>query len=251
MKKEAKKESDYKKWNISEIVLILANLIPLFGVLFLGWDLFSILIIYWLESAIIGFYTLLKMAMCWGLLDDEKDKLKDLSLRPNARLIIANLLGKMLFVPSFIIPFGALMFICLMFIFLMNSIDSGALVIQEISSIAITLIVAVSCLFISHGVSFYLNFIKKQEYKKTTAQELTISPYGRIFVMYLTILFGGFLVLLTQMPAALIALFIILKIFIDLSAHRKEHEALILKSSAHIIKTKQNKNKRSKNKFKR
>lgn len=45
----------------SEIALIVSNLIPLYGVLFLKWTVFSVLILYWLESAVIGFYNILKM----------------------------------------------------------------------------------------------------------------------------------------------------------------------------------------------
>ncbi len=43
------------------IALIAANTIPLFGVFIFGWDVFDILLIYWLESGVIGFYNILKM----------------------------------------------------------------------------------------------------------------------------------------------------------------------------------------------
>ena len=35
------------------VALVLANLVPLAGVLFLGWDVWGILIIYWLENGIV------------------------------------------------------------------------------------------------------------------------------------------------------------------------------------------------------
>ena len=43
------------------VALVLANLIPLAGVLFLGWSVWQILIIYWLENGIVGFFNVLKM----------------------------------------------------------------------------------------------------------------------------------------------------------------------------------------------
>jgi len=46
--------------------LILSNLIPLIGVLFFGWDVSTILILYWSENVIIGFYNIFKMAMARG-----------------------------------------------------------------------------------------------------------------------------------------------------------------------------------------
>jgi hypothetical protein len=47
----------------SALALIAANLVPLFGVLFGGWKLHEVIVLFWVESAIIGFYTLLKMAV--------------------------------------------------------------------------------------------------------------------------------------------------------------------------------------------
>jgi hypothetical protein len=47
----------------SGLALIAANLVPLAGVLFFGWDLAGVLVLFWAESAVIGFYTALKMAV--------------------------------------------------------------------------------------------------------------------------------------------------------------------------------------------
>ena len=44
------------------VALIVANLIPLFGVLFLGWSVWNILVIYWLENGIAGVINVLKMS---------------------------------------------------------------------------------------------------------------------------------------------------------------------------------------------
>ena len=39
----------------SIIALIAVNLFPVFGVLFMGWDVFPIMILFWSENVIIGF----------------------------------------------------------------------------------------------------------------------------------------------------------------------------------------------------
>ena len=44
------------------IALLAANAIPLFGVLFLEWDAFFIVLLYWSENLVIGFYNILKIA---------------------------------------------------------------------------------------------------------------------------------------------------------------------------------------------
>ena len=43
-------------------VLILSNLVPLAGILFWGWDTFILLCLYCLETAVIGFWTILRVA---------------------------------------------------------------------------------------------------------------------------------------------------------------------------------------------
>lgn len=42
----------------SLVAIVLSNLIPVFGVAFLGWDAVQILILYWVENLVIGILTL-------------------------------------------------------------------------------------------------------------------------------------------------------------------------------------------------
>ena len=48
------------------VALVVANAIPLFGVLFLGWNVWTILTIYWLENGVVGVFNVLKMAKAAG-----------------------------------------------------------------------------------------------------------------------------------------------------------------------------------------
>ena len=49
------------------VALVLANLVPLAGVLWFGWSIWTILTIYWVENGIVGFYNVLKMAAVSGI----------------------------------------------------------------------------------------------------------------------------------------------------------------------------------------
>jgi Family of unknown function (DUF6498) len=49
------------------IPLIAANAAPIVGVLFFGWDLLSIMFLYWMETAVVTFYSLLKVVKVGGL----------------------------------------------------------------------------------------------------------------------------------------------------------------------------------------
>lgn len=45
----------------STFLVLLSNLIPLAGVLFWGWDTFVLLMLYWLETLVIAFWTLMRI----------------------------------------------------------------------------------------------------------------------------------------------------------------------------------------------
>ena len=47
----------------SLIGLVTANMIPLGGILFLGWEAGPIVLVYWWENLIVGFYNILRMAL--------------------------------------------------------------------------------------------------------------------------------------------------------------------------------------------
>jgi hypothetical protein len=92
-------------------------------------------------------------------------------------------------------------------------------------------------LFISHGYSFYKNYIQKGEYETATVDRLMREPYGRIIVMHLAILLGAFA---TMGIAALLnqdlsdsssyfsigqaLVLIILKTIFDIRGHINEHK---------------------------
>ena len=50
----------------STAALLIANVIPLIGVLFFGWSLLTILVIYWLENGIVGLWNLPRIALARG-----------------------------------------------------------------------------------------------------------------------------------------------------------------------------------------
>ena len=46
---------------VSLVALVVVNLIPLIGVLLWGWDVGSLVVLYWSENLILGGYTIVKM----------------------------------------------------------------------------------------------------------------------------------------------------------------------------------------------
>ncbi|MCZ6616582.1 MAG: DUF6498-containing protein, partial [Gammaproteobacteria bacterium] len=97
--------------------------------------------------------------------------------------------------------------------------------ISEVAEDFMLLWPALSALAISHGWSFYRNFIGCREYIHKTLSQQMNEPYKRVVVMHLTIIFGGFVVMLLETPLPALVLLIVLKIYADARAHKRQHGA--------------------------
>jgi len=172
--------------------LVIANLIPILGIFFLKWDLFSILFFYWLESAVVGVYNIPKMIMANPAQKNHRSS------------------G----VVFFLFHYSAFMAAHGFFIFELFSPI-------EIKMTAI--IIGLASLFASHGISFVINFIGRREYDKVSLSQQMIAPYERIMVMHITIILCGFLLNLFESPHITLIILVILKIIIDILAHLREH----------------------------
>jgi hypothetical protein len=80
----------------------------------------------------------------------------------------------------------------------------------------------VAGLAVSHGISFVANYLLGGERDRVALAQLMIQPYGRIVVLHLAILGGGFLIMSLGAPWYALALLILLKIGLDLRAHLRE-----------------------------
>jgi hypothetical protein len=187
----------------SGIALVVANLLPLAGVVFLGWDLAEIVLLYWAESAIIAFYTALKMAVVGKLL-------------------------AVVSVPFFLAHFGGFMAMHFLFIYMLfirglaaSGPEPGAL--EALQSTLMPLWTPLAGLFVSHGISFRTNFLGRGEHATTTMNALMTAPYNRIIVMHLTLIFGGWIVLGLGSSVGALAILVVLKTAVDFSAHTREH----------------------------
>lgn len=209
--------------DIPVISLLIANAIPVCGVLFFGWDAFFIVWLYWAENLVIGFYNILKIT---------------LAAVPNP---IAHL-GKLFLIPFFIIHYGGFTAIHGFFVLALFHKGQGPpmegkswpcllIFVQMLlnvikymySVIPMQVKFAVLALFASHGVSFVQNYLLKGEYKTTKPDMLMSSPYGRVFVMHFAILAGGFLTMAIGSPAPLLVVLVILKTVLDVNLHNREH----------------------------
>jgi hypothetical protein len=201
------------------IALIAANLIPLFGVLYLGWDVGSIVVLYWSENLIVGGYTILKMLTTGGI--------------------------KALFlILFFCVHYGGFCAIHGMFVLELTQFTGSReidlpeetwppplLFIQMFINLGVRVLLAAPAEFLwaclalvlSHGVSFALIFIGRKEYTRVTIRQLMNAPYKRIVVMHIAIIAGGFLVVSLGSPLGLLLALVALKTAMDIMLHNRSH----------------------------
>jgi Family of unknown function (DUF6498) len=85
---------------LRNVIAFAANMLQVYGVLYWGWDMFQILMLYWMETGVIGFWALLRLAVLpAGLLGE---------MTVNGRVVAAtNTLLLQLFVPFVAISMAA------------------------------------------------------------------------------------------------------------------------------------------------
>jgi len=205
------------KLPLSVWFLLLANTLPLFGVLYWGWDLMSIIILYWLENLVIGFWNLGKLLIV-GVMNSDKR--------------VSGFFSALFYMIFFSIHYGGFMFGHGIFILVLFGMDRQRQGLDVPFTLFEDMVSPIMALMVSHGISFFYNFIRKKEYLKTNLQDQMGQPYLRIFVVHVTIIFGAFAVQFMNEPLLALLLMIALKIGVDVITHLKERVRSQAKTAA-------------------
>jgi hypothetical protein len=191
----------------SLLVLGLANALPIAGVLLLGWKVFPLVLLYWLENVVVGGFNVAKMLVA----------------RPQE---LTYAIGKLFVIPFFVVHFGMFTFVHGVLLFaLFGPKDTQPFALLGAVPLAIRtyhLGWAVLGLVVSHGLSFYWNYLQNGEYQRASLQQLMSQPYGRVVVLHLAVLFGGWIVLILGSPLLALVLLVALKTAADVRAHMAE-----------------------------
>lgn len=210
----------------SAYVIIAANLLPLVMTMGGAWSLNEILPLYWCESAIIGFFTLLKILSAGGAvtkLNPGKDIL------PGGAYSALAIGAKIFMAGFFTVHFGLFMFVhgIFLFGFVLPGMRLGKATVDPMTpALWLHYLWSVKwgilSLFGGHAASFFMNYLGAGEYRAARPDQCMTRPYPRVIVMHLTILLGAFVS--TAMPAAgpVMVFFVAAKIFTDVYAHLKE-----------------------------
>ena len=210
-------------------LLVGVNLIPLAGALFWGWDVFTLLILYWLENGIVGVFNVLKMALAQGPLDTRAGPQESVTTASRLTLI-----------PFFIVHYGIFWVVHGVFVMSLPAIiglgmgPSQPVLLPDGSFVDLGEDAAFAPRFdlvtwgaiglaISHGVSFLLNYMGRGEYRTARLGMLMFAPYARLVALHLTIIVGGMLSIRLGSPIGSMIVLVAIKTAIDLALHIREH----------------------------
>jgi hypothetical protein len=224
--------NDLPASNVALLVLTAVNLLPLAGVLLWDWSIFEIVFLYWCENLIVGFTVVLKILFASPDIGQG-----DVILRtrggekvplPLDKLPKLMSILKIVIVPFFIFHYG--MFCMGHGVFIFAIFEEGAFGTAEVIEVTNNLRGPFQwillALLASHLVSFFLNYLGRGEYRTTNPIELMMSPYKRIVVMHLTIIFGAAATMFLGNPVGLLLLLVALKIALDVRSHLQERRRL-------------------------
>lgn len=188
---------------------LLVNAIPVLGVLFGGWSAFALMLLYWLENVVIGVFNVARM-IASGVAQGP-----------------AGIAACLFVVPFFTFHYGMFCLVHGVFVWTMfgqgfaqMAAINGPFDLSDLVSRVVTLTPGLRAGFISiviwQAVLFGVFFLGRGEHRRTDPMTQMAAPYGRIIVLHITILAGGFVVLALGQPLYGVLILALLKTAFDI-----------------------------------
>lgn len=191
---------------LSAVVLVLANLLPLWAVYEGRFGVGDALLIYWFENVVVWFTTMVRLLT-----------VRDPAHASRARSWVTGDRGR---ARLFALRFGAFTAI--------HGVLSGVLIAQVgLQGRALDWVAAAALILFSHALSLGLHWFGRQERTRATADWAMVAPYPRMLALHITVI-GGFLLMGGPTEAAAVGLSAVTllmsgKLLIDLGFHVLEH----------------------------
>ena len=195
------------------LALIVGNLLPLFGVLFLGWDLLVTFLIFWLDNVLVGVFAVLKIVLAEGS--------KNAWGEPAT---FGDRLGKGFFFVCFYGGFALLHGVAVLAFFGLTAyrkvhgpqFDLGDLMALLPWGVLLT---AALVLLVSHGMEFYLDFIRTRAYETATYMGAAGGAFARLVLLQVVLVGGGALAMNLRAPVIALVILVALKTLWELIAY--------------------------------
>lgn len=202
--------------------LLAANLLPLAAVRFAGANAADLLVVYWTENLVIAAYTILRMVKAHKPAEGN------------------TFFGLAIFVLMFgmfcVVHGGVVLWLLHTHSSLLELSPQGMLdpaIAAEFArhanvwnSVPLSFVWLVGALFISHGISFVQNFLRRGEFLTSNAREQMTRPFNRIMLMHVASVAMGFFAQSQGSPFFLLAALVALKTAADAYSHFASHGLL-------------------------
>ena len=199
--------------NKSLYSLLLANLLVVFFALYQSWSIFDVMLIYWFQSVIIGFFNIFRIL---GLENYSVEGFKE-----NGKTPLANKATKTRVAIFFAFHYGIFHLAYVFFLLSFQENDPNS----ALASQGIYFLIGIVMFFINHLISFRHN---REELKSgLNIGTVMFRPYLRIVPMHFIIVFFGFVLSNNSMDgfkyALILFIFLVLKTVADILMHISEH----------------------------
>jgi Family of unknown function (DUF6498) len=208
-----------RKLTIPDFLLIVVNLIPLYGVWFEGWDAKEIFIVYCLETVIIGVVNVIKMA-CITIFVRKKDVWES-----NGNTMQSG----WFFIFFFIVHYGFFVFVQTQIFFgVSRMIPDGSMImnyakIPELLGHNGKLMLLIFIAY--YTVQSFFSFFSSGTYKTISLGRQMFEPYMRIFVQQFVVILGS-MFLTFGAGKIFILVFVFTKIFFELFINFERYLAI-------------------------
>lgn len=214
-------------------LLIGFNLVPLAGVLWLGWDLILILALYWAENGVVGVINVLKILRAEGTSWPTGWMMNGRHISEMSRSAVAGFFS--FHYGLFWVVHGVFVFTLIPAIASDPSIRADGTIPAPLTGpsfdVGVLALGAIG-LGISHGVSFWTNYMGRGEYRTLSPAQVMTQPYGRLVIMHLTILLGAFVSIFLGTPVGSLLVLIVGKTALDLAFHLRQRREAGVRTAA-------------------
>lgn len=211
-----------RKVTTADYLLIIVNMIPVYGVWFEGWDAAKVFLVFCLETVIIGLFNVLKMA-CVSIFVRSKDVWDTRGSN--------TIKSGLFFIIFFMVHYGFFVFVQTQIFFSVSGLIPDGSLFSAYANIPAALgdegLLLLAIFIVYYTLHTLFDFFLSGEYKTISLGRLMFQPYGRIFIQQFVVIAGS-MFLVFGMNDVFIVILVLVKIgfelFINFDALLKKAE---------------------------
>ncbi len=189
--------------------LVLTSLVPLAGVLVLGWDVWALLAIFWLENVVIGVFNVPRLWLARGPIT-AGNGLLTLQVPDLPRLL------RVVMVPFFVLHYGMFTAVHGFFVLVILPTSIGASGVSGADALSalvvppMVLLAAAVPIAVAESIDLR-EWLRAGGPARTSSVHQMSAPYRRVVLLHVVILFGGIAIAMLHSPLPLLIALVVAK----------------------------------------